>query len=128
MFFTSTGRRFVSATCTAMSRTWATEPSILFGGSSRYLAGRPSSHIRKQRVHHNWYAVCCRAPRSHRSAQHRLMTRVKQYRPEPASDPVPCTCSDENINKAQAIREALRRKLLDQSPPQSGPYQVIGTD
>ena len=44
------------------------------------------------------------------------------------SDPAPCTCSDENIKKAQAIREALRRKLLDQSPPQNGPYQVIGTD
>jgi hypothetical protein len=56
------------------------------------------------------------------------MSSIKQHRPEPPSDPVPCTCSDENIKKAQAIREALRRELLDQSPPPNGPYRVIGAD
>jgi len=56
------------------------------------------------------------------------MPNVKQHRPETVSDPVPCTCSDENIKKAQAIREALRRKLLDQSPPQGGRYQVVDAD
>jgi len=56
------------------------------------------------------------------------MSSAKKYLPEAMSDPVPCTCSDENIKKAQAIREALRRKLLAQSPPQSGPYRVVDAD
>jgi hypothetical protein len=57
------------------------------------------------------------------------MAGAKEHRSAPvSSDPVPCTSSDENISKAQAIREELRRKLLDERPQQNGPYQVISAD
>jgi hypothetical protein len=43
-------------------------------------------------------------------------------------DPPPCTCSKEDVRKAQALREALRRKLLDSTPPKSDPYWSVGAD
>ncbi|HTL76241.1 MAG TPA: hypothetical protein VL654_07970 [Casimicrobiaceae bacterium] len=43
-------------------------------------------------------------------------------------DPLPCTCSKEDVRKAQALREALRRKLLDRNPPKSDPYWSVGAD
>jgi hypothetical protein len=43
-------------------------------------------------------------------------------------DPPPCTCSKEDVRKAQALREALRRKLLDRTPPKSDPYWSVGAD
>lgn len=43
-------------------------------------------------------------------------------------DPAPCTASDEEIKKAQAIREALRRKLLGGVEPQFIARWVVGAD
>lgn len=43
-------------------------------------------------------------------------------------DPAPCTCSNEDVRKAQALREALRRRLLDRDPPESDPYWSVGAD
>jgi len=43
-------------------------------------------------------------------------------------DPLPCTCLKEDVRKAQALREALRRKLLDRDPPSSDPYWSVGAD
>ena len=59
---------------------------------------------------------------------HRTMRNVDKHRPGPASDPVPCTSSDEDIRKAEAIREALRRQLLDRHEPQIGEYAVVGAE
>jgi len=43
-------------------------------------------------------------------------------------DPSPRTPSDEEIRKAQAIREALRRKLLGAAEPTLIPSWVVGAD
>jgi hypothetical protein len=43
-------------------------------------------------------------------------------------DPPPCTCTKEDVRQAQALREALRRKLLDRTPPKSDPYWSVGAD
>jgi hypothetical protein len=43
-------------------------------------------------------------------------------------DPAPCTCSSEDVRKAQALREALRRRLLDRDQPESDPYWSVGAD
>jgi hypothetical protein len=43
-------------------------------------------------------------------------------------DPSPCTPSDEDIRKAQAIREALRRKLLRAGEPRFIPSWIVGAD
>ena len=64
------------------------------------LVGRASSQFSEQRVHHNWSAACL---------LHGIMPNHK-HRPAPVSDPVPCTSSDEDIRKAEAIREAIRRR------------------
>ncbi len=69
---------------------------------------------------------------NHRPLLHDLrypgMVSVKQHRPGLLSDPAPCTCSNENIMKAQAIREALRRELLNRPEPQVSPYWTVGAD
>ena len=56
------------------------------------------------------------------------MPNVDKHRPGPASDPVPCTSSDEDIRKAEAIREALRRELLNRREPHIGEYAVVGAE
>jgi hypothetical protein len=43
-------------------------------------------------------------------------------------DPGPRTASDEDIRKAQAIREALRRELLRAAEPRLIPSWVVGAD
>ena len=44
-------------------------------------------------------------------------------------DPAPCTCTKEDVRKAQALREALRRQLLDhRNQPESDPYWSVGAD
>ena len=43
-------------------------------------------------------------------------------------DPVPRTCSSEDVRRAQALREALRRRLLDRPEPRSDPYWSVGAD
>lgn len=47
---------------------------------------------------------------------------------EPSIDPVPCTPSDEDINKAQAIREALRKLLLNRQEPEVAVYWAVSAD
>ena len=41
------------------------------------------------------------------------MLSLTQHSSGPGFDPAPCTCSKEEIRKAQAIREALERELLN---------------
>jgi hypothetical protein len=42
------------------------------------------------------------------------MPSAKQHDSEPATHGVPCVSTDEDIRKAQAIRETLRQQLLNQ--------------
>jgi hypothetical protein len=44
------------------------------------------------------------------------------------SDPEPVTPSDDSIRLAEALREALRRKLLSRPEPQANRYSVVGAD
>jgi hypothetical protein len=56
------------------------------------------------------------------------MAATQQYRTGPVSDPTPATPSDESLQKAEALREALRRKFLGQPEPQVDPYWTVGAD
>ena len=56
------------------------------------------------------------------------MLRVKYRHSEPVADPAPCTSSAEDIEKAQAIREALRRQLLGHAEPEFIPCWIVGAD
>jgi hypothetical protein len=56
------------------------------------------------------------------------MLTVKYHSLEPIADPTPRTTSDEDISKAQAIREALRRELLNRAEPESIPCWIVGAD
>jgi len=44
------------------------------------------------------------------------------------SDPEPTTASEDSIRLAEALREALRRKLLNRPEPQASSYWVVGAD
>jgi hypothetical protein len=44
------------------------------------------------------------------------------------SDPEPTTASEDSIRLADALREALRRKLLNRPKPQANRYSVVGAD
>ena len=48
--------------------------------------------------------------------------------PDPLVDPAPSVPSDESIRKAQALREALRRKFLARPEPPPNPYWAVGAD
>jgi hypothetical protein len=54
------------------------------------------------------------------SANERLATVI--------SDPAPRTPSAEEIGKAEAIREALRRQFLQRAEPEFIPSWVVGAD
>jgi hypothetical protein len=56
------------------------------------------------------------------------MRKVERQSENAILDPAPCTCSNEDVRKAQALREALRRQLLHRDPPQSDPYWSVGAD
>ena len=51
-----------------------------------------------------------------------------QHPSRPASDPEPVTPSDEIIRMAQALREAIRQKLLNRPGPPPNPYWTVGAD
>lgn len=53
---------------------------------------------------------------------------VAEHLTGPASDPAPTTPSNESIQKAQALREAIRRKLLSRPAPPANPYWTVGAD
>ena len=56
------------------------------------------------------------------------MRNVEQS-PTPAPfDPAPCTCTKEDRRKAQALREALRRRLLDRKEPETSRYWSVGAE
>jgi hypothetical protein len=83
-------------------------------------------------VHNSWYVTCCCALGTDHLAERAgsipSMRSVKQPYPKLVFDPTPCTCSNEDILKAQAIREALRRELLDRAEPQANPHWTVGVD
>lgn len=56
------------------------------------------------------------------------MIVAEQHLTAPVSDPAPATPSDASIQKAQALREAIRRKLLNRPEPQANPYWAVGAD
>ena len=56
------------------------------------------------------------------------MPSTKQKFEKPISDPAPCSASIEDIRKAQALREALRRKLLDHADQTRDPFWTVGAD
>jgi len=47
---------------------------------------------------------------------------------EASIDPIPCTTSDEDIKKAQAIREAIRKLLLSRHEPDVAVYWAVSAD
>ncbi|HEY1325764.1 MAG TPA: hypothetical protein VGI14_02425 [Casimicrobiaceae bacterium] len=47
---------------------------------------------------------------------------------QPLVDPAPSVPSAESIQKAHALREALREKLLSRPPPPANPYWTVGAD
>jgi hypothetical protein len=69
-------------------------------------------------------------PRKASSHLHRhcLVSSAQERRPTGIFDPAPRTPSDEELRKAQAIREALRRKLLEHTEPHLIPRWVVGAD
>jgi hypothetical protein len=56
------------------------------------------------------------------------MINVKHSLARPLSDPTPNTCSNEDIRKAQAIREALRRQFINDPKPNVDPYWTVSAD
>jgi hypothetical protein len=56
------------------------------------------------------------------------MLSAKHHYAESLFDPAPCTCSNEDIRKAEAIREALRRELLNRNDQQADPFWTVGAD
>src|SRR6476620_5170019 len=91
----------------------------------RVIAGPSSSKA----VCNNWYMLCCRTMTATRySSQASTMLSVKYRYSEPIADPAPRTASDEDIRKAQAIREALRRQLLGRTEPKYIPSWTVGAD
>lgn len=75
----------------------------------------------------NWYTTCFGV--SHNSpASIVAMLSAKERRVTAVSDPVPLTTSAEEIRKAEAIREALRRKFLERAEPKFIPSWVVGAD
>lgn len=79
-------------------------------------------------VANNWYMTCCPRKASSHLHGHCLVSSAQERRPTWIFDPAPLTPSDEEIRKAQAIREALRRQLLNRSEPQFIPSWVVGAD
>ena len=61
-----------------------------------------------------------------RSRMRNMPTDIE--RREPSINPAPRTPSDDDIRKAQAIREALRKLLLNQPEPQIDAYWAVGAD
>ena len=49
-------------------------------------------------------------------------------RREPSINPIPCTTSDEDIKKVQAIREALRKLPLSGHEPDVAVYWAVSAD
>jgi hypothetical protein len=58
----------------------------------------------------------------------RLVSSAQERHPTGNFDPAPRTPSDEEIRKAQAIREALRRQLLERSETKLIPSWVVSAD
>jgi hypothetical protein len=64
------------------------------------------------------FAAPRRRPSDYPSSRNIDMLTVKYHSLEPIVDPTPRTTSDEDISKAQATREALRRELLSRAEPE----------
>ena len=74
-----------------------------------------------------WYAACS-LPKEEPIHPSPHMINVKHSRLKPLWDPAPNTCTNEDIRKAQAIREALRRRFVNDPKPNVDPYWTIGAD
>jgi hypothetical protein len=74
-------------------------------------------------VRDSWYVVCCS-----RFVKGDSNMSIDHQRRDSASNPAPCTPSDEDIEKAQAIREALRRLLLNRPEEDVGLYGATSAD
>jgi hypothetical protein len=76
-------------------------------------------------VAHNWYAACWTR---HIESQVVAMPDVDPNRPQPATQQGPVVPSSESIQEAQALREAIRRRLLSRPAPPANPYWCVGAD
>jgi hypothetical protein len=96
----------------------------------KMLGGSSQSRPRPRSVHCCSQQVVRALLRSNKRRLLRTpsMLNVKHKYAEVLSDPAPCSCSNEDIRKAEAIREALRRELLDRVAPQVDPYWTVGAD
>jgi hypothetical protein len=56
------------------------------------------------------------------------MVTTNERRATGIFDPSPRTASAEEVLKAEAIREALRRKFLDRAEPKFIPSWIVGAD
>ena len=84
---------------------------------------------RQEVVCDNWYMLCCtRITETRYPSEASIMLNVQRLYSEPIVEPTPRTPSDEDIGKADAIREALRRQLLGRAEPQIIPCWIVGAD
>jgi hypothetical protein len=74
-------------------------------------------------VRDNWYAICLVE-----GAKRKTNMAANRRRSDASFDPMPRTTSDEDIKKAQAIREALRKLLPDQCETGADGYWAISAD
>jgi hypothetical protein len=65
---------------------------------------------------------------AHRIFGFTAMPVVDEYQAALPADPAPTVPSSESIRKAQALREAIRRKLLNRPEPPVNPYWSVGAD
>jgi hypothetical protein len=59
--------------------------------------------------------------------EHANMPTDKERR-EPLTNALPCTASDQDIEKAEAFREALRKLLLNRHEPTVAAYCAVSAD
>ena len=85
----------------------------------------PSKHAARRRVAHNWYAACWTC---HIESQVVAMPDADPNEPQASAHRGPVVPSSESIQKAQALREAIRRKLLSRPAPPANPYWSVGAD
>jgi hypothetical protein len=86
---------------------------------------KSSKYAARRRVAHNWYAACSTG---HIEFQVVAMPDADPDEPQPAAQRGPVVPSSESIRQAQALREAIRRKLLSRPAPPANPYWCVGAD
>lgn len=100
-------------------------PHAIRAGAAVAFRANPSKHAAPRRVAHNWYAACWTW---HIESPVVAMPIVATNEPQTPVQRGPAVPSSESIQKAQALREAIRRKLLSRPAPPVNPYWSVGAD